>query len=99
MGWEKDGLGNSWYDASAPAFLADLSFCSDCKTLHRPDVSCEVTRARHEAIICEPGEELREGEELAGVDRVELLKCLRHRGLALEVIGEGKRWKVVEVLA
>lgn len=106
MAWEKDSMGNSFYDptpaGSGGFVLAEeaakfaTQFCDGCKMIHGVNVRCEIIRARIEAMICEPGDELFEGE-LAGVDRIELIGSLRIRGLALEPHGDG--WRVVEVLS
>jgi len=106
MAWEKDGLGNSFYDptpggngqgllsAGAAAKLS-THYCAGCRMIHLPTVRCEIVRARVEAMICDDGDELFEGE-LTGVDRIELIACLRLRGLALEPRGDG--WRVVETV-
>jgi len=104
MAWEKDGLGNSFYDPSptgsgfvtaSEAAKFATQFCAGCRMIHGVNVRCEIIRARVEAMICDDGDELFEGE-LAGVDRIELIACLRLRGLALEPHGDG--WRVVETV-
>lgn len=81
-----------------PAERAETVNCKGCRMIHVTSLRCEVVRARVEAMIIEPGEELGE-EELAGVDRIELIACLRLRGLALTMPADGAPWQVVELLA